>query len=115
MCWQITSVLSSRAMKHYVIVEIDITDPSWIPDYAQHVTRMIEQHGGRYLARTPNLEKLEGKRERPQMCVLIEWPSKESAVAFYNSADYKPYLERRLAGAKSELMLVAGEDVVRAG
>ena len=101
-------------MKHYVIVEVEVTDPSWIPDYVKNVTPLVERYGGRYLARTPNLEKLEGGRQRPQMVVILEWPSKEAAVAFYNSAEYKPFLERRLAGAKNETVLVAGEDVARA-
>ena len=101
-------------MRHYVVVELDITDPSWIQDYVQNVTPMVEQHGGRYLARTSNIEKFEGERVRPQLCVLIEWPSKESLIAFYNSTEYRPYRERRLAGAKNELILIAGEDVAGA-
>ena len=101
-------------MNCYVIVELDITDSRWVQDYVQNVTPMVERHGGKYLARTSNLEKLEGTRERPQMCVLIEWPSKEAAVAFYNSAEYRPYLQQRLDGAKNELILLAGEDAARA-
>jgi uncharacterized protein (DUF1330 family) len=43
--------------------------------------------------------------------LLIEWPSKEAAVAFYESDAYRPYRESRVRGAKNEFLLVAGEDV----
>jgi len=43
--------------------------------------------------------------------VIVEWPSKEVALAFYDSEEYRPYRQSRLAGAKNEFLLVAGEDV----
>jgi uncharacterized protein (DUF1330 family) len=100
-------------LKYYTVVEIDITDPSWIPEYAKNVTRMVEQSGGRYLARTSSVEKIEGERKKPQTLVIIEWPSKETAEAFYASAEYKPYLQGRLAGARNEMLLVAGDDLAK--
>ncbi|HET7459916.1 MAG TPA: DUF1330 domain-containing protein [Longimicrobium sp.] len=101
-------------MKYYVVAEMQITDPSWMGPYVQNVTRMIEAAGGRYLARTPRIEKLEGGRPAPQIQLLIEWPSREAALAFYHSDEYRPYLESRTAGGHTELRLVAGEDVTGA-
>ena len=98
-------------MKHYVIAQLDVTDPSWVAEYVAHVTRQVERAGGRYLARTPRIEQLEGERRAPQVALLIEWPSREAALAFYESEQYRPHRERRLAGARNELLLVAGEDV----
>ena len=100
-------------MKYYAVAEIDITDQSWVAEYVKNVTRMVEQHGGRYLARTSNVTKIEGERKVPQIFLLIEWPSKETAMAFYESEEYRPYRERRIAGAKNEFLLVAGEDMTR--
>jgi len=74
---------------------------------------MVEQRGGRYLARTSSLEKIEGERALPQILVILEWPSKESAVAFYESEEYRPYRESRIAGGKNEFLLAAGEDIAR--
>lgn len=34
-----------------------------------------------------------------------------AAEAFYESAEYRPYREARIAGSHSEFFLVAGEDV----
>src|SRR5579864_5853516 len=101
-------------MKYYVVVEIDITDESWVAEYVKNVTRMVEQQGARYLARTSKIEKLEGERKAPQLMVIIEWPSKEVAEAFYRSSEYRPFLQGRLRGARNELVLVAGEDMTKA-
>lgn len=100
-------------MKYYCVVELNITDQRWIPSYVQNVTEMIERRGGRYLARTSNIEKLEGTREPPQMFLLVEWPSRDAAMAFYESDEYKPYLQSRLDGGSNELLLVAGEDITK--
>ena len=98
-------------MKHYAIVEIDITDSAWVPEYVKNVTRMVEERGGRYLTRTSMVEKIEGERKAPQLVVLLEWPSKDAALAFYHSEEYRPYRQSRLQGARNEFMLVPGEDV----
>ena len=100
-------------MKHYVVVEIDIHDPIWVPAYVENVTKLVEQRGGRYLARTSNIQRLEGERKVPQLMVIIEWPSKEVAENFYRSDEYAPYLRSRLSGAQNELVLVAGEDITK--
>jgi len=46
--------------------------------------------------------------------VIVEWPSKEAAVAFYESEEYRPYRQKRIAGARNEFFLVAGEDIAKA-
>lgn len=101
-------------MKYYAVAEINVSDPSWVPSYLENVTAMVESHGGRYLSRSANIDKLEGDREAPQVALLIEWPSKEAAMAFYESEEYQPYLESRKKGSTGDFMLVAGEDIAAA-
>ena len=98
-------------MKYYAVAEIDITDPSWIAEYVEHTTKLVERYGGRYLARTPKFEKLEGERTPPQIYLIIEWPSKDASEAFYSSEEYEPLRESRQRGSTGEFVLVAGEDV----
>jgi uncharacterized protein (DUF1330 family) len=98
-------------MKYYALAEIDITDPSWVPAYVEHTTRLVESHGGRYLARTSSFEKIEGERTPPQIYLLIEWPSRQAAYEFYEGEEYRPFLERRQNGSRGEFVLIAGEDV----
>jgi uncharacterized protein (DUF1330 family) len=100
-------------MKYYSIGELEIADPTWILEYVSNVTRQVEERGGRFLARTGKLEKIEGERKAPQILVIIEWPSKESAMAFYQSEEYRPYREKRIAGGRNEFFLVAGEDITK--
>lgn len=97
-------------MKYYAVAELNVTERGWAKDYVAQVTPMVEKYGGRYLARTGNLERLEGERQKPQVFLIIEWPSKEAAMAFYRSGEYQPFRKRRLAGSKGEFVLVAGED-----
>jgi uncharacterized protein (DUF1330 family) len=98
-------------MKHYAVAEIEVTDPDWVAEYVARVTELVEARGGRYLARTPRSERLEGERTPPQIFLIIEWPSREAALAFYDSDEYRPYREERLRGARGEFTLVAAEDV----
>jgi len=87
-------------MKYYCVAELDIIDQSWVPAYVQKVTKMVEARGGRYLARTSNVETLEGERKAPQIYLILEWPSRDAAIAFYESDEYKPYRQSRRAGRK---------------
>jgi uncharacterized protein (DUF1330 family) len=98
-------------VKYYFVGEVETTDQSWITDYVKNVTGMVERWGGRYLARTPKVEKVEGERKALPLIVIVEWPSKEAAMAFYESDEYWPYRQKRIAGARNEFLLVAGEDV----
>ncbi|UCE63064.1 MAG: DUF1330 domain-containing protein [Nitrospirota bacterium] len=98
-------------MKHYVVAELNVSDDSWVPSYLAEVTRLVEENGGRYLVRTPKIQKIEGERPVPQIFIIIEFPSKEAAVTFYSSAEYQPYLKARKEGASTEMVLVAGEDI----
>lgn len=100
-------------MKYYAVAEIEVIDQSWIPAYVQNVTRLVERCGGRYLARTSKIEKLEGERKVPQIFLIIEWPSKDVAKAFYESDEYRPYLRSRIEGATNQFLLVAGEDMTK--
>ncbi len=98
-------------MRCYTVAELEITDPSWVGDYVAEVTPMVERHGGRYLARTTKVERIEGERSPAQVLLLIEWPSREAADEFYESEEYRPHREARRRGSRNEFVLVAGEDV----
>jgi len=100
-------------MRYYAIVEVEITDQSWVPAYVKNVTKMVEERGGRFLARTSDIKKLEGRRKTPQIFTIIEWPSKEVAQRFYDSEEYRPYREARVAGSINEVLLVAGDDITK--
>ena len=99
-------------MTYYAVAKVTVTDDSWVEAYLPVVTALVEKHGGKYLARTMTMDQLEGDQEPPDVFVIVEFPSKDLAKAFYDDPEYSPFLKNRLAGSKSEFTLVAGEDMV---
>jgi uncharacterized protein (DUF1330 family) len=100
-------------MKYYAVVEIDISDQGWIPAYVENVTKLVERHGGRYLARTNKIERIEGERSTPQLLVIVEWPSETAAKTFYQSEEYRPFRQSRIKGARNHFVLAPGEDITK--
>jgi uncharacterized protein (DUF1330 family) len=76
---------SSREDEYCAVAEIDVTDPTRVRGYVANVTAMVERHGGGYLARTPQVHKIEGERALPQRFLIIECPSRGAPDAFYAS------------------------------
>ncbi len=99
-------------MKCYAIVQLNIHDESWIAGYGAPVTALVAKHGGRYLARTTDIRRLEGDGEPPNFVAVLEFPSHEAAMAFYDDPEYQPHLEARLGGAEGQFLFVSGEDFV---
>ena len=97
-------------MSYYAVVFVTPKSDAWIPDYLAAVGPLVEKHGGRYLARTQNHERLEGTSENPGLIAILEWPSKAAAQAFYRDPAYQPSLQARLAGAANDFFLVEGKD-----
>jgi uncharacterized protein (DUF1330 family) len=97
-------------LPYYTIVGVSPTSDAWIPGYLAEVGPLVAKHGGRYLARTASHTKLEGDVASPGLMVLLEWPSKQSAEAFYADPSYQPHLQARLAGASNMMWLVEGKD-----
>lgn len=97
-------------MPSYSILAVTPTDESWIPGYMAAVGDLVARHGGTYLARTASHARLEGDAEIPALRVIIEWPSKDAALAFMNDPAYAPHLEARTAGSVSHHFLVEGTD-----
>lgn len=96
-------------MKTLAVIETNVTDPSWIEEYTNKVTPMLLQFGGKYITRSSNIELVEGA-DKPQFSVVAEFPSKEIAIAFYNSEEYAPYKKARLSGSVSKFLLVSVEN-----
>ena len=95
-------------MPAYVVAELKLEDRSWLASYVPSVEALVKKHGGRYIVRALEYEQLEGDG-RPDVIVVIEFPSMDAARAFYNDPGYEPYRKTRLAGAQGNLYLVAGE------
>jgi uncharacterized protein (DUF1330 family) len=97
-------------MACYSVVSVTPTSEDWIPDYVESATTLVAKHGGKYLARTASHERIEGEGEDVALQVILEWPSKEAALAFMNDPAYAPHLKARTAGSISHHFLIEGQD-----
>lgn len=98
-------------MTAYLIAEVKVTDPGWIPDYAARVHDIAARHGGRYLSRSGNITALEGERPDATVVALIEFPSVEAARAFARDPDYAPFAASRQAGSQSRFFAIDDTDL----
>ena len=97
-------------MAYYSVLAVTPTNEDWILDYIGPANALVAQHGGHYLARTANHERLEGEGEEAALRIIIEWPSKEAAKAFMSDPAYVPHLKARTAGSNSHHFLIEGKD-----
>ena len=97
-------------MKYYSVLAVTPTSQDWIQDYLDASNPLVKKHGGTYLARTSNHEQLEGEDDPADLRIVIEWESREGAMAFMNDPKYKPHHEKRLANSDSRHFLIEGKD-----
>lgn len=98
-------------MVHYVMGEITLTETAWVRRYLQEINLFIEKHGGCVLARSVNTEKIEGDRRLPTNVILVEFPTREAAAAFFDDPEYQPLRALRRAGSHSEFIAFPAEDL----
>lgn len=94
-------------MAAYIVFEVNVTDRSWQEQYMKPTAKLVEKHGGRYLALGP-AEKMEGDREPPSALVILEFPSVAAAKAWHADPDYQPLRELRWTGSTAEALVVSG-------
>jgi uncharacterized protein (DUF1330 family) len=94
-------------MPAYLIANIEVTDPAGFERYRQAVPAVIAAHGGRYLVRGGAVRAVEGNPALKRL-VILEFATMAALQAFYDSADYRPLLELRLASTRSEMAFVEG-------
>ena len=94
-------------MSAYVLVQIDIHDPVRYEEYKRLAPRSIEVFGGRYLVRGGTSEALEGAWHPPRL-VILEFPDRERARAWWSSTEYSAAKALRQATAEAQMILVDG-------
>lgn len=94
--------------KGYWLVRADITDFEKFKEYASRTPAVIEKFGGRFLARAGTYEVVEGNSRTRNS--VIEFPSYDSALACWNSAEYQHTKTYRIGGAELDIVIVEGCD-----
>jgi len=94
--------------KGYVIVQVsEIHDPDAYATYRPLAGKTVADHGGTFLVRGGNAERLEGEGECGRN-VVLEFPSVAAAKAWYSSPEYQAALKIRLAASTGSLIIVEG-------
>lgn len=97
-------------MSYYSVLAVTPLNEAWIPDYLPSANTLVAKHGGTYLARTTSHQQVEGDAQDAALRIVIEWPSKEAALAFMNDPEYVPHLKARTDGSDSVHFLIEGKD-----
>ncbi len=97
-------------MTYYSVLAVSPTADDWVPGYISVANKLVTKHGGKYLARTTDHERLEGQGDEAALRIILEWPSKAAALAFMADPDYAPHLKARSEGTTSHHFLIAGKD-----
>jgi uncharacterized protein (DUF1330 family) len=94
-------------MAAYLVVELTgVSDEAGLGEYIEKVPPLVERYGGRYIARGP-AHVLEGEH-RPDVLVILEFPTLEQIQALYDSEEYAPLKALRQRSCTMNFLGVAG-------
>ena len=93
-------------MTAYIIARIEVTDPEDYKTYASQTVALAEKAGGRFLVKGGPMEQVEGSG--PDRHVVIAFPSREEALAWYRSPEYQAILPIALRSSRRDLVIVDG-------
>lgn len=94
-------------MTAYMIVTARISDrDTFVAGYGAEAARLVERFGGRYVLRGPGAQLLEGSFGDGASMVISEWPTKDAALAFWNSSEYAEARKLRDGVADVQVLLI---------
>ena len=101
-------VIQGHRMTTYLIVDTQLTQPELYETYKVQAKPIVEKFGGEYLARGGELTLKETDLWQPQRIVLIRFPTRAQAHAFYESKEYQAVLPISKSAAKRTVFFVEG-------
>ena len=94
-------------MAAYIVVQVDVKDPSRYEDYKKLVLPTLDAFGGRFLVRGGKTETLEGDWA-PRRFVIVEFPDLARAKAWWASDAYAPAKALRQATSVTQMIVAEG-------
>lgn len=95
-------------MSAYVVSRVQIRDAEAMRRYVTEAPATVAAFGGTYHFRGGNVEALEGAWEHDRL-VVLEFPTKADALAWYHSDLYRPLRDLRHASAEAIILLADGD------
>jgi uncharacterized protein (DUF1330 family) len=90
-------------MTAYVVVHATVLDQNKMQEYGAAAGPTVTAHGGKVVSRGPS-EVLAGESPH-QVMVVLEFPSRQAAQAWYASEEYQAIIPTRLAAMDSVFVL----------
>jgi uncharacterized protein (DUF1330 family) len=94
-------------MPAYLIAAESVHDEGMFAEYRKAVVPTLAAHGGRFIARGGKLSVLEGQWPTERL-VIIEFPSRAAAEAWYRSPEYQKIIDLRRNSTTGNLIIVDG-------
>lgn len=94
-------------MAGYVIAIVDVADAEGYQEYSRQVPATIAKYGGRYLVRGGKMQVREGEWPGPRT-VILEFPSLQRAIEWYDSPEYAPLRPIRQANSRARIAFFDG-------
>ncbi|HZQ59112.1 MAG TPA: DUF1330 domain-containing protein [Acidimicrobiales bacterium] len=94
-------------MTAYVIYQAEVLDPERYDEYRAKAAKSIVAAGGRYLVRGGDIDVLEGDPPASRT-VVVEFPSREAALAWYRGSEYTEVRKIRDGAAQARAYVVDG-------
>ena len=94
-------------MKAYIIVDVNITNPTRYEDYRKLTPASLVPYDGKFIVRGGATETLGGEWF-PGRVVVLEFPSMQQAKAWWSSAGYAPAKAIRQSAADTKMIIVEG-------
>jgi uncharacterized protein (DUF1330 family) len=96
-------------MPAYFICTMTIYDPGTYRKYTALTPATVARYGGKFLTRGDEVTTVEGTAFAERM-VILEFPDRATALAWYNDADYQSAAAFRRASSSGRMILQEGRD-----
>ena len=92
-------------MKAYMLAFVRVKDlETFNREYIEKAVPIVQRHGGVTVAADENPSTIEGSLPEGRV-VIVEFPTKQAAVDFYNDPDYQPIKAWRQQVSESDSII----------
>jgi uncharacterized protein (DUF1330 family) len=94
-------------MAAYMVCTMRIHDPETYRKYTSRTPAIVARHHGRFLTRGDEVVTCEGETFTERL-VILEFPDRAAALAWYNDPEYQDVSQYRRAASKGRMILQEG-------
>ena len=95
-------------MPAYLIAEFEVRDPEALSRVRSALNKLIAHHNGRFISRGSSITPHLGSR--PEHVSIVEFPSRQHAVDYANSAELEQLMEQANEAAYWRTYIIEGGD-----